>query len=77
MCNVKMTYTEVGGMINYEGVKLKVVPSTYNKAECFGCYFSDNERDKRNLPRLSCCAHGNMCTKHLRKDGRHVVFVEV
>jgi len=72
-----MTYTEIGGMITYEGVKLKVVPSIFDRAECSGCYFSDYERDKRHLPRLSCCTHGNMCTKHSRKDGRHVVFVEV
>lgn len=69
-------YVPIGFVTNYDGIKLKVVETPYNKAECTGCYFSDWERHKRGLAKFSCYAHKMLCTSHLRKDKKHVIFIE-
>ena len=70
-------YYPIGREVDYEGVTLKVVATFDNRPECLHCFFSDSEREKAKLPRMSCCIHGLLCTKHMRRDGKHVVFLKV
>ena len=72
-----MKYYPVGTVFSYDGVRLKVKAIAYNNAVCTGCYFSDWERRKMGLSKFSCCIHSIACTAHLRKDKRHVVFIQV
>lgn len=67
----------VGVTFRYKSVSLKVEATKFNDANCYGCYFSDSECNKRGVPHISCYQHGYLCTKNLRKDGKHVTFVEV
>ena len=71
----KYKYLPIGREFEYEGVKLVVVASLNNRAVCSNCFFSDIERDLMGVPRVSCCTHGFLCTKHTRRDNKHVVFL--
>lgn len=65
-----------GTIVHYEKVLLVVEATPYNKPVCTGCYFSDWERRRRGLANFSCHLHQMACTKHFRKDRKHVVFKE-
>ena len=71
-----MVYTAIGGIIMYKAVRLRVMPTMGNAADCMGCYFSDAECNKRGVPHISCYKHGHMCTESMRKDKQHVIFIE-
>lgn len=54
-----MVYTAIGGIILYKAVKLRVMPTMGNAADCMGCYFSDaecnrevKERDKGTMSKI-------------------------
>lgn len=67
----------VGVTFRYGIVSLRVEAAPYNEPTCYGCYFSDSECNKRGVPHISCYQHGYLCTKNMRRDGKHVTFVEV
>lgn len=71
-----MIYTAIGGIIVFKAVRLRVMPTMGNAADCMGCYFSDAECDRRGVRRMSCFRHGHMCTAGARKDRQHVIFIE-
>lgn len=71
-----MVYTAIGGIILYKAVRLRVVPTMGNAPDCLGCYFSDGECNKRGVSHIPCFTHGHMCTRSLRKDKQHVIFIE-
>ena len=72
-----MKYLPVGTRTRYDDVELVVVAQEGNKALCTGCYFTDNVRRKYGRAKFSCYVHGMACTKHLRKDRKHVIFKPV
>ena len=65
----------IGSVFNYENVQLKVVAQKENAASCVGCCFTENRYTKWHGGRISCYVHGLCCTKHIRKDKKHVIFV--
>lgn len=73
MCS-DMKYLPIGTKISYDDVELVVVAQDGNKPLCTGCYFSNYVRTRYRKAEFSCYVHGMACTKHLRKDRKHVIF---
>ena len=70
-------FLPVGTIFEYDGVTAVVTLTDQKKPTCTGCIFSEFNRKKHKLPKISCYAHGYVCTSHTRKDKKQVVFKEV
>ena len=66
----------IGSIFEYGHDTLVVEAQKDNQPSCTGCYFLEDRFIKRHGHKISCYVHGLACTKHTRKDGRHVVFKE-
>ena len=69
-------YYSVGRIILYKGDKLLVSPTPNNTPICAKCYFSKHYCATHNIKESACYKHGMLCTAHMRKDKRHVVFIK-
>ena len=72
----KRIYLPIGSGVLYEGVFLRVKAQKYNNPRCSDCFFSEAVRKANGLSNISCFVHNFICTAHLRKDKRHVIFVK-
>ncbi len=68
-------FYKIGGVVSFDGVNLLVKGQIGNKPSCMGCFFTDDNRKKHGLKRISCYLHGMSCTAAMRRDNKHVVFI--
>ena len=64
----------VGTKVNFDGFLLEVKEQTLNRPSCKGCFFTRDNLERNGLKEISCYLHSMDCTKHQRKDKKHVVF---
>lgn len=72
----KRIYLCQGMLVYYQGTVLMVMPQEDNKPVCVGCFFSEHQTRKRNVPLIDCARHGMLCTASTRKDHHHIIFKE-
>lgn len=70
-----MKFYPIGTIFSYENIQLKVVAQRDNLPSCKGCCFTEDTYRKWHGGKISCYVHGLSCTKYMRKDKKHVIFV--
>lgn len=70
-----LKYYPIGTVVIYDNRLLRLTEQEGNEPSCAGCYFNNTQYRKYNNGKtIACITHGMACTKHVRRDKKHVYF---